>query len=145
MDYKQGKEDQIFFFNWDSYVEKTCQVNQLFKPEIVSDYTKEFSEVFNEKEFDHLPERRSQNYAIELTPRFTPVDCKIYLLNYEEQQVLDEFLAENLRNGCICLSKSPIASLFFFVKKKDGKLCLVQDYCKLNQETIKNKYSLLLI
>ena len=36
-------------------------------------------------------------------------------------------------------------SLFFFVKKKDGKLCLVQDYCKLNQKTIKNKYPLPLI
>ena len=35
--------------------------------------------------------------------------------------------------------------LFFFVKKKDSKLHLVQDYCKLNQETIKNKYPLLLI
>ena len=35
--------------------------------------------------------------------------------------------------------------LFFFIKKKDDKLCLVQDYCKLKQETIKNKYSLLLI
>ena len=38
-----------------------------------------------------------------------------------------------------------MTSLFFFVKKKDGKLCLVQDYCKLNQETIKNKYLLPLI
>ena len=36
-------------------------------------------------------------------------------------------------------------SLFFFVKKKDGKLCPVQDYHKLNQETIKNKYPLPLI
>ena len=38
-----------------------------------------------------------------------------------------------------------MASPFFFVKKKNGKLCLVQDYRKLNQETIKNKYSLPLI
>ena len=57
MDYKWGKEDQIFFFNWDSYIEKTCQVNQLFKLEIVSDYTKEFSEVFSEEEFDYLPKK----------------------------------------------------------------------------------------
>ena len=34
---------------------------------------------------------------------------------------------------------------FFFVKKKDSKLHLVQDYCKLNQETTKNKYPLPLI
>ena len=96
MDYKQGKEDQIFFFDWDSYVEKTCQVNWLFKLETVSDYTKEFPEVFSEEEFDHLPKKRFWDHAIELTPGFTSVDCKIYPLNYEEQQVLDEFLAENL-------------------------------------------------
>ena len=38
-----------------------------------------------------------------------------------------------------------MASPFFFVKKKDGKLGLVQDYYKLNQGTIKNKYPLPLI
>jgi len=41
--------------------------------------------------------------------------------------------------------KSPYASPFFFIKKKDGKLCLVQDYWKLNALTIKNRYPLPLI
>ncbi len=36
-------------------------------------------------------------------------------------------------------------SPFFFVKKKDGKLQLVQDYHKLNEMTIKNRYPLSLI
>ena len=96
MDYEWGKEDQIFFFNWDSYIEKTCQVNQLFKPETVLDYTKEFPKVFSKEEFDHLPKKCPWNYTIELTPGFIPADCKIYLLNHEEQQVLDKFLAKNL-------------------------------------------------
>ncbi len=34
---------------------------------------------------------------------------------------------------------------FFFVKRKDGKLRPVQDYCKLNKMTIKNHYPLPLI
>jgi len=38
-----------------------------------------------------------------------------------------------------------MAALVFFVKKKDGKLCLVQDYCMLNAMTMKNKYPLPLI
>ncbi len=38
-----------------------------------------------------------------------------------------------------------MASPFFFVKKKDGKLRLVQDYCKLNEMTNKNRYPLPLI
>ena len=104
----------------------------MFKPEIVLDYTKEFPKVFIEEEFDHLPKRRLWDYTIKLTPRFTLTDYKIYPLNCEEQQVLDKFLAENLQNGRICPSKSLIAFLFFFIKKKDSKLYPVQDYCKLN-------------
>jgi hypothetical protein len=38
-----------------------------------------------------------------------------------------------------------MASPFFFVKKKDGKLRPVQDYQKLNNVTIKNRYPLPLI
>ena len=104
----------------------------MFKLETVSDYTKEFPKVFSEEEFDHLSKRCSWDYTIKLTSGFTLADCKIYPLNCKEQQVLDEFLAENLQNSCIHPSKSPIASPFFFVKKKDGKLYPVQDYCKLN-------------
>ena len=33
----------------------------------------------------------------------------------------------------------------FFVKKKDGKLRFVQDYRKLNQFTVKNRYPLPLV
>ena len=38
-----------------------------------------------------------------------------------------------------------MASPFFFVKKKDGALRPVQDYRKLNEMTIKNRYPLPLI
>jgi hypothetical protein len=38
-----------------------------------------------------------------------------------------------------------MASPFFFIKKKDSKLRPVQDYCKLNDMTIKNRYPLPLI
>src|ERR1700720_1736271 len=38
-----------------------------------------------------------------------------------------------------------MASPFFFVKKKDGKLRPTQDYHKLNEATIKNHYPLPLI
>ena len=33
----------------------------------------------------------------------------------------------------------------FFIKKKEGSLCLVQDYWKLNEITIKNSYPLPLV
>ena len=73
------------------------------------------------------------------------MDCKIYPLNLEEQIQLDTFLKENLQSGRIRPSKSPMASPFFFVKKKDGSLRPVQDYRKLNEMTIKNHYPLPLI
>ena len=38
-----------------------------------------------------------------------------------------------------------MAAPVFFIKKKDGLLCLVQDYCALNAITVKNKYPLPLI
>src|SRR3954471_20293836 len=82
---------------------------------------------------------------IELVLDSQPIDCKIYPLSLEEQKQLDEFLKENLESGRIRPSKSLMASPFFFVKKKDGKLRPVQDYWKLNEMMIKNCYPLPLI
>ena len=62
-----------------------------------------------------------------------------------QQETLDEFLKEHLKKGYIHVSKSPYVAPFFFVKKKDGKLRPVQDYRKLNEYTVKNKYPIPLI
>jgi hypothetical protein len=55
------------------------------------------------------------------------------------------FIKEHVETRRIHPSKSPWASPFFFVKKKDGKLRPIQDYRKLNSLTIKNRYPLPLI
>src|ERR1700759_4919160 len=78
-------------------------------------------------------------------PRVEPRSSKIYLLSLKEQAELDAFLEENLKSGWIRPSKSPMASLVFFIKKKDGSLRLVQDYHALNAITIKNRYPLPLV
>jgi len=95
--------------------------------------------------FDEIPPRRPWDHMIELIPGAEVMDCKIYPLNLEEQIQLDTFLEENLRSGRLQPSKSPMASPFFFVKKKDGTLRPVQDYRRLNDIMIKNRYPLLLI
>ncbi len=82
---------------------------------------------------------------LNLTPEFEPKPCKTYPLLPVKQVELNVFLDENLAKGYIRPSKSPMASPFFFVEKKDRKLCPVQDYCKLNKGTIKNQYPLPLI
>ena len=83
--------------------------------------------------------------AIELVPDAKAWHAKVYPLSQNEQVELDKFIQENLEKGYIRPSKSPMASPFFFVKKPDGSLRPIQDYCKLNKGTIKNKYPLPLI
>ena len=51
---------------------------------------------------------------------------KVYPLALIEQKQLDEFLKENLKSQRIHLSKYPMASPIFFIKKKDGSLHLVK-------------------
>jgi Reverse transcriptase (RNA-dependent DNA polymerase) len=70
---------------------------------------------------------------------------KTYNLTPEEQVELDKFLKENLDKGYIKPSQSPMASLFFFIKKKNGKLQPCQDYRYLNDWTVKNASPLPLI
>ena len=105
----------------------------------------EYRGVFDKDDFNTLPDCCPWDHTIKLTPDFKPVDCKVYPLTESEQVALEEFLHENLRTGRIRTSKSPMASPFFFVKKKDGKLRPTQDYRKVNDATIKNRYPLPLI
>ena len=119
----------MYVMNWDSYIQQGTmeyRINQVVPGgkgmEMVNDYIKEVRDVFSAAEFDQLPERRPWDHVIELTPGFKPVNRKVYPLNPKEQQALDEFLNENLHNGRIRSSKSPMASPFFFIKKKDGTL-----------------------
>ena len=114
--------------------------------EMVPAYLHDFHTVFEKKDFDELPPSRPWDHAIELIPGVEPrLDCKIYPLSRDEQDQLDSFITEHLRTGRIRPSKSPMASPFFFVKKKDGSLRPIQDYRKLNELTIKNRYPLPLI
>ncbi len=73
------------------------------------------------------------------------LDCKIYPLSHNQDAKLTKFLGEHLRKGYIRESKSPYTAPFFFIKKKDGKLRPVQDYRKLNEQTIRDNYPLPLI
>ena len=72
-------------------------------------------------------------------------NCGIYQLTPKETIALKIHIEEGKRNGHLCPSKSPMASPFFFIDKKDGDLCPVQDYRALNGITIKNTVPLPLI
>ena len=66
-------------------------------------------------------------------------------MSREEREEVYEFIKEQLRKGYIRPLKSPQIALVFFIEKKDGKKRMVQDYQYLNEWTVKNNYSLLLI
>ena len=59
--------------------------------------------------------------------------------------IAKQFIVKQLKKGYIRLSKSPQMASVFFVKKKDSKKQMVQDYRYLNEWTIKNNYPLPLI
>jgi hypothetical protein len=104
-----------------------------------------YADIFSEMAFDFLPERRKWDHAIKLEHEPSPGFRKVYPMTLTEQTEMDAFLEEALATGCIRQSKSPLGALVFFIKKKDGKLCFVQDYRALNAITRKNQYPLPLI
>jgi len=105
------------------------QAEQYTKEIVVPEKYAQHAKVFSEEALQCFPPKRPWDHAIELKPE-TPdvINCKIYPLMQAEDQALVVFLDEQLKKGYIQPSKSPYASPFFFIKKKDGKLCLVQDY-----------------
>ena len=94
--------------------------------EIVSDEYKWHAKVFSKAESEWLPKHKPYNHAIDLKPGIPEtIQSKIYPMPINEQEELDHFLEDGLRKGYITPSKLPIASPVFFIKKKDGRLCLV--------------------
>lgn len=111
--------------------------------EMVPEEYRQYAKVFSEPDSERLPEHKPYDHTIDLKPDAPEtIRSKVYPMPVNEQAELDAFLDENLRKGYIVPSKSPMASPVFFVKKKDGKLRMVQDYRKLNDITVKNRYPL---
>jgi hypothetical protein len=99
-----------------------------------------YADMFSETAFDSLPEGRKWDHAIELEREPSPGFREVYPMTLTEQTEMDALLEEALATGWIRQSKSPLGAPVFFIKKKDGKLCFVQDYRALNAITKKNRY-----
>ncbi len=98
------------------------------KATIPPEYQK-YTKVFSEEESKRFPPKHTWDHAIELKEGSPDaVDCKVYPLNQTEDAAVQEFMKKELEKGYICISKSPYASPFFFIQKKDGTLRPVQDY-----------------
>ena len=73
------------------------------------------------------------------------LNTKAYVMPLKKEEVLNQWLDEQLKAGLIMKSKSRYAAPCFYIPNKDSSLQLVQDYRKLNQVTIKDKTLLPLI
>jgi hypothetical protein len=58
---------------------------------------------------------------------------------------LEKFIRELLLSGVIRPSQSPFSAPVLLVLKADGSWCLCVDYQALNHDTIKDKFSILVI
>ena len=129
----------------DLAIAENLKKDDLTDEKIVPPEYHKFLDIFDKKWASQFPDKWPWDHKIDMKPDFEPKLFKNYNLTLAEQIKLENFLKENLEKGYIWKSKSPMASLFFFVKKKDGKLWPCQDYQFLNEWTIKNAYPLLLI
>ena len=115
------------------------------KVEVPKDYEK-FAKIFSEEESKWYPPKQAWDHAIEFKKdALEAIDCKVYPMNWIEDEAIQKFIKDKLEKGYIWVSKSPYASSFFFIHKKDSKLRPVQDYWKINAITVCNQYPLLLI
>jgi hypothetical protein len=78
-------------------------------------------------------------------PNSTPVNCESYRYSPEQKDEIERQVAEMLQNGLIVPSLNPFASPVLLVKKKDNSWRFCVDYMKLNNTTVKNKFSLPII
>jgi hypothetical protein len=107
--------------------------------EMVPSHYCDYARVFSDEAASRLPQHQPWDHAIDLVPEAKAAwKAKIYPMSPNEQAELDKFLDEQLEKGYIEPSKLPLASPVFFIKKKDGKLRLIQDYQCLNTITIPN-------
>jgi reverse transcriptase-like protein len=96
--------------------------------------------VFSKEDSQTLPKHTVWDHAIKLLPgALDSLPGRLLPLKQDEIAEAHKFIAEHLKRGTIHESWSPYAANFFFVKKKDGKLCLVQDYRPVNKWTKRNR------
>jgi hypothetical protein len=101
--------------------ENSKKTDKTDKQLVPAEYHK-YLDIFSKEKAHRFPELRPWNHKIKMKEGFEPKSFKNYNLTPAEQIKLDKFLKENLEKGYIQPSQSPMASPFFFVSKKDGKL-----------------------
>ena len=78
----------------------------------------EYLLVFQKKELERMPLRKSWVHGTELKEGFVLKKSKVYPLSPQEQTEVDDFINDQLRKGYIQPLKSPQTSPIFFIPKR---------------------------
>ena len=101
--------------------------------------------MFGKAELKRIPVRKPWNHAINLKKDFIPKKERTYLILREKKEKVRELMEKQSRKGYIRSSKLPQTLLVFFIRKKNEKKKIIQNYRYLNKRIVKNNYLLLLI
>ena len=104
-----------------------------------------YKKLWNEQFGERLLKYALQDYAINLKLGISLRFFLIYKLTETEQQVLKEFVRENLQLGRIRFLQLLVGYLILFIPKKNGKLRICINYRQLNSIIKKDRYPLPLI
>lgn len=98
-----------------------------------------YASVFNPQESKELPPRRPYDMKINLIEGTTPPWGRIIPLSTADNNLLLDYINEELEKGFIERSTSPCSSPIFFVGKSDGSKRPCIDFRALNAITIKDR------
>ena len=84
--------------------------------------------MFEKKKLKKMPTRKVWDHMIDIKEGFVPRKEKVYLLLREERKKIRKFIKKQVRKEYIQPLKSPQTTPVFFIRKKDEKKRIVQDY-----------------
>nr|GEV66571.1 hypothetical protein [Tanacetum cinerariifolium] len=102
-----------------------------------------FQEVF--QPLKSLPPERLFDHRIILKEGTRPISQRPYYYPVIQKVIIERTIWELLEAGVIRNSQSSFAAPVVLVKKKDGQWRMCIDYRRLNDSTVKDKFSILLI
>lgn len=89
-----------------------------------------------------LPPVRDIDHIIPLKDEGQVVKLRPYRFSFFQKLEIEKIVDELLKNSFISPSTSPYSSPILLVKKKDYTWRMCVDYMRLNENTIKNKFSI---